>query len=302
MSKVPVFLILAFSAGVAPGASGFDTTLIPVPPLLRDGFVLRGVDGRLSGPDANDAWFFELAADVNDLRDVLKTGTKLEMLPSATLEKMIADGRARSEMTFRLWNGRVTRYKGRNFIFPSYFLPVREPKEPEPNTREKTPAQTKNKAVETPPAREREPIVRDANDVVSIPSDLLRKVQATREVMAARERRMIDPNLADALRMQRKPRRYRRGSDSVFVDRTGFLAAEADGSVVFTLDALGRTVQRKSFRLLPCEALELAELKMAADFEPVRFKVAGILTKYEDTDYLLLQKATPSYSHGNFGR
>ncbi len=312
MSRILTSLIPAFLAGAALGASAFDTTLIPEPPLLRDGFVLRGVDGRLSGSDSNDVWFFELAADVNDFRDVLKTGTKLQMLPSSTLERMMADGRKRSAMTFRLWNGRVTRYKGRNFIFPSFFLPVRRAKEPEPKISRKPPGQINGEAVETPPAqqRQREPVVQDPNDVLTIPDDLLRKLQTTRQTMAARERRIVDsnavptmePNLPGDDRAKPQPERYSGGSDSVFVDRTGFLISRDDGSFVFALDALGRSVSRVSLRLLPCEALELAELRMSADFEPVRFRVAGILTKYEDTDYLLLQKATPTYSHGNFGR
>ncbi|MHC4570252.1 MAG: hypothetical protein ACYTE3_31430 [Planctomycetota bacterium] len=312
MSRILTSLIPAFLAGAALGASAFDTTLIPEPPLLRDGFVLRGVDGRLSGPDSNDAWFFELAADVNDFRDVLKTGTRLQVLPSSTLERMIADGRKRSEMTFRLWNGRVTRYKGRNFIFPSFFLPVRQAKEPEPKISGKPPGQTDGEAAETPPAqpRQREPVVQDPNDVLTIPSDLLRKLKDTRETMAARERQIVDsnavatiePNLPGDDKARPEPERYAGGSDSVFVDRTGFLIGQGDDNFVLALDSLGRNVSRVSLRLLPCEALELAEMKRSADFEPVRFRIAGILTKYEDTDYLLLQKATPSYSHGNFGR
>lgn len=310
MNKIPAFLISVFSVSVVLGVSGFDTTLIPEPPLLRDGFVIRGVDGRLSGPDSNDAWFFELAADVNDLRDVLKAGTKLQMLPSSTLEAMIADGRVRSEMTFRLWIGRVTRYKGRNFIFPSFFLPVRQAKEPEPDKPEVLPSKIGSEVTETPPAQEPEQIVQDPNDVLTIPSDLFRKLQDTRVAMAARERRTvdsngvaaIDPNLPDDGQVRREPERYSGGSDSVFVDRTGFLVGQNDGSFVFALDAIGRNIRYLTLRLLPCEALELTEVKISADFEPVRFRIAGIVTKYEDTDYLLLQKATPCYSHGNFGR
>jgi hypothetical protein len=67
-------------------------------------------------------------------------------------------------------------------------------------------------------------------------------------------------------------------------------------------DALGRNVQRLSFRLLPCEILELTERMQSADLEPLRFKIAGILTTYGDERYLLLQKATRTYNHGNFGR
>jgi hypothetical protein len=158
--------------------------------------------------------------------------------------------------------------------------------------------------------REFEPVARDPNDVLTIPIDLLEKLQATRQTMAARERRIVDsnktqatePNSAEEDRWQSEPERYSGGSDTVLVDRTAFLVGRPDGGLVFMPDALGRNVGQLSLRLLPCEALELAELKRSADFEPVRFRIAGILTKYEDTDYLLLQKATPVYSHGNFGR
>ncbi|MHC4581758.1 MAG: hypothetical protein ACYS14_09895, partial [Planctomycetota bacterium] len=114
MSKMPTLLVLMSSVSVALGVSGFDTKITRKPPLLRDGFVLRGVDGKLSGPDSKGAWHFEIAADVNDYRAVVEAGSKLELLPSSALEKMIADAKIRREMTYRLWNGRVTRYKGRN--------------------------------------------------------------------------------------------------------------------------------------------------------------------------------------------
>lgn len=71
---------------------------------------------------------------------------------------------------------------------------------------------------------------------------------------------------------------------------------------MFVLDALGRNVRPVSLRLLPCEALELAELAQSVIPEPVRFKIAGIVTKYKGEKYLLLQKATRIYSHGNFAR
>lgn len=320
MIRTSSLLILSLFAGAALGASGFDTTIIPEPPLLREGFVLRGADGRLSGPDGDnviparlrqeDAWFFELAEDVNDYRSVLKAGTRLQMLPSSTLERMIADARARSEATFRLWNGRITRYKGRNFLFPSFFLPVRQIAEPEPQVVEQPKPEEPGRAIETPPVQEREPepILQDPNDVLSIPRDLLQKLRTTRKTMAARERPIVsgnkvaaEPNSPDGEKQRPEPVRYSGGTDSVLIDRTGFLVDDG-GGLVFVPDALGQNVQHERLHLLPCEALELAELERDADFEPVRFRVAGILTRYEDADYLLLSKATPVYTHGNFGR
>lgn len=294
------------------GVSGFDTTLIHEPPLLREGFVLRGVDGQLSGPDSNDVWFFELAADVNDFRDVLEAGTKVQMLPSSTLEKMIADGRRRSQMTFRLWNGRITKYKGRNFIFSSFFLPIRQEKKTGPKTSEAPQQANSDDIIKTPSDQEFEHVLtaRDPNDVLIIPKDLFDKLQATREVMAARERRIVDgnsvrtvvPNLPHDGREKSQHQRYIGSSDTVFVNRTGFIVGRNDGDFLFELDALGRNVRRRSLRLLPCEALELAEQKISVGFETVRFKISGILTSFQNTEYLLLHKATPTYSHGNFGK
>jgi len=85
-------------------------------------------------------------------------------------------------------------------------------------------------------------------------------------------------------------------------DRTAFLVKHDDGQLVFVLDAFGRNVRPVSLRLLPCEVLDMAEQRQSAVPEPVRFKIAGIITKYKGENYLLLQKATRVYSHQNFDR
>jgi len=97
-------------------------------------------------------------------------------------------------------------------------------------------------------------------------------------------------------------RRNTRSSDSIFLDRTAFLVEQDEGRFMFVPDALGRNVQKLSLHLLPCAALELTELKKAAEPETMRFKIAGIMTKYKGKNYLLLERATRTYSHGNFGR
>jgi hypothetical protein len=90
--------------------------------------------------------------------------------------------------------------------------------------------------------------------------------------------------------------------DSILADRSAFLVKNKDGRLIFVLDSLGRNVRPVSLRLLPCEALELAEVAQSAIPEPVRFKIAGTVTEYKGEKYLLLQKATRVYSHGNFAR
>ena len=297
MNRTLILFILVFVIIVVPTASGFGTEIIHEMPLLRDGFVMMGVDGNLIGPDSNDVYFFELAADVNDYRMVIKAGTRLELLPSSALERMTADMKMRTTAAYRLWNSRVTKYKGRNFIFPGYFMPLSKVEKPEPETSQK-------------PPRQQQLALDEPNDVLAMPQEIVEKLRARREKTAVSRQPIADSNeISDdepqpATEKEKLPdaQRYTRSSDSIFVDRTALLVEQDDGRLIFVPNALGRNVQKLSLHLLPCAALELTELKQAAEPEPLRFKIAGIITKYKGDNYLLLEKATRAYSHGNFGR
>ena len=308
MIRTRFSLITIVLIGGVVAAAGFRTDTAPEPPLLRDGFALTGVDGMLIGSDSNDLWFFELNEDVNDYRVVAKAGTRLELLPSSTLERMIANARKRSTPTYRLWNAEVTRYKGRNFIFPRYFLPLREPEDGKPKTDDKAQKTEDRKEdaeskPEIPDPNTSEIAVDEPNDVLTVPPEIIDRLKARRERPTTTSLRQItDSNEIPADETTSDTPSYTQGVDSVFVDRTAFLVKQDDGKLVFVPDALGRNVQGLSLRLLPCEILELTERMQAAEIEPVRFKIAGILTTYKNEKYLLLQKAIRTYSHGNFGR
>jgi hypothetical protein len=253
-------------------------------------------------------WFFELSADVNDSTAVAEAGTRLELLPSSALERMIADAKVRSTPTYRLWNSRVTKYKGRNFIFPNYFLPLSKPKQPQSETSR----QGQNRAADTTsePGRERGPAVDEPNDVLAMPPEILERLRASREKGVGGGQPIADANQAGTTALQAAAKRgnvpnargYTQGGDFILAERTAFLVRQNDGRFLFVPDALGRNIGQLSVRSLACEALELAEQEQSAEPEPVRFKIAGIMTKYKGNNYLLLQRATRAYSHGNFGR
>jgi hypothetical protein len=92
-----------------------------------------------------------------------------------------------------------------------------------------------------------------------------------------------------------------KASTRVLVDAVGFIERRYDASV-FVPDALGWNVAGIRYELLPCRALEQAEQQLAAWPEPVRLKVAGVVTEYQGKKYLLLQRAIRVYNYGNFGR
>jgi hypothetical protein len=316
MSKRFILFNLILLMSAAPTAWGLGT-MKEHKPLLRDGFALNGIDGKLTGPDSNDVWFFELASDVNDYREQVNAGTKLELLPSSALEKMIADANGSSGASYRLW-GRITKYKNRNFIFPNHFLPFGEapPKEPQ------------KPEINEPPAKDDEPQhdVNDPNNALAIPSEIMKRLEADKSEEPNQTKEAVPqfipnepenvlempPEIMKRLKASRTIRPKRPGrraaaskswpaQDSILADRTAFLAKQNNGLPVFVLDALGLNVRPTSLLLLPCEALELTEQKQSAVPERLRFKIAGFITTYKGNNYLLLQKATRIYNHGNFG-
>ena len=90
-------------------------------------------------------------------------------------------------------------------------------------------------------------------------------------------------------------------SDGVIINRSGFLR-KSDKGFFFDFDALGRNVDSQSFKLLNCRILEVMTNKQKYSAGLLRFKISAILTKYKGQRFLLLQRATIAFSHGNFAR
>jgi hypothetical protein len=132
-----------------------------------------------------------------------------------------------------------------------------------------------------PPA---EPNLADANEEKIIPDDVLALLRPKRTI-----------NLSEL----KKPLSIE--SDGIIADRTGFLRKTENG-LYFDFDALGRNIDSLSLPLLNCEALENIANQQSLSTMPLRFKISAIVTGFEGKNYMLLQRATRAYSHGNFAR
>ena len=161
--------------------------------LLRDGSILRGASGKLIASDSNDSWFFELSDDISENGTILKTGTKLQMLPSSALELMIEHVKNHVPATYQLWNAKITKYKGKNYIFPSVFVPVNPPEEPsEPNQADIDSNTNENQSDEND---KEDSITYDANDPLAIPPEVLQQFNAVRQEMLKTGQRVSDSNI-----------------------------------------------------------------------------------------------------------
>ncbi|HAL45318.1 MAG TPA: hypothetical protein DCP47_05300 [Phycisphaerales bacterium] len=228
---------------------------------VRDGFVLDGIDGQITHQDGK--WFFSVYEQITDGRGFITSPA--EILPSSMLEKL-ASVVTEKNNSFKIF-GKLTTYKGQNYVYLSYFLQVVNVQVNDPNA--------------PPPA----PIRRDTNETQIIPDDALALLKPTRVI-----------NLTEL----RRPAGIE--SDGILADRTGFLQVANDGSCYFGFDAMGRNVDLLELPLLQCQVLEEIEKERKASAFPIRFKIFAIVTKYEGKNYLLLQRAARMYTHGNFAR
>jgi hypothetical protein len=249
-----IFAVLIFSLAAA-SVQASPRKSIP----LRDGFVIDGIDGRVLSNDSNN-WSFSPFEEVTDGKGFLSADKSVKILPSSTLDKLSSIANSENK-NFRIW-GKFTKYLNENYVYLTYYLPVKD--------------------VNVPPPAEQESI--DPNEEQIIPDDVLAMLTPKRVINLAELKRPLSTE-----------------SDGVIVDRTGFLRKTKTG-FYFDFDAMGRNIDKLSLPLLNCETLELIAAKQKASAELLHFKISSIATGYKGKNYLMLQRASVSYSFGNFAK
>ncbi len=279
------FFALLLTASVGFGAQPAARKPLP------ETAVLDRADGKLAHVDANDTWLFELTAEVKTPDYQLPAGTRFVLLPSATLGRLVADVNDRFAPRYRL-SARITLYRGKNYLFPTYFLPLskfKNDKTPEGDSSNQK-SKIKNQKSEEPE--------------LAIPPEVLEQLKKQPPLRGPRRSAEIPPT--------------RTTLDRVLVDSVGRIESHpSDGgasptlqsrpptaadSWVFVPYALGWDLSDVCYRLLPCSALEEALQVQKKALDPMRFNVAGLVTEFQGQKYLLLQRAIVVYNYGNFGR
>lgn len=272
---LPALLLLA--TGPAFGAQPAARKLLP------ETAVLDRVDGRLLHVDANDTWLFELTMEVKAPEYRLPAGTRFVLLPSVTLGRLVADVNDRVAPRYRL-TARVTLYRGKNYLFPTYYLPLSKFKDDKsPEEGEQRPEAGKP----SPPSETRKPKPNEPE--LAVPPEVLEKLKKQRPLRGPRR----------GAETETKP--VPESVEQVLVDCVGRIESRA-GRYVFVPYALGWNVGDVRYELLPCTALEEALRRQKGALDPIRFNVAGLVTEFQGKKYLLLQRAIVVYNYGNFGR
>ena len=259
--------VLAISAPAAAQNQSQRPKLKPAP--LIEGFKFDRIDGLVTKDPKEDKWFFTPENNLTDGRGLIPAGQKVQLLPSSTLEAITTVAED-TTLNVRI-SATVTKYRNRNFLFPTYFLPAESPEET-------TPPEEKQQQ------RQQEKTEDNSQQDSIIPADVLQKLKPRHRSLPKQAKQIIQTD-----------------ADSILSSRTGFATIDKKNKV-FTIDALGKNVEGIELRLLPCQTLERLENKINESPHRQRYRVAGIITKYKDSYHLLPQQAVRTYNHGNFAR
>jgi hypothetical protein len=279
--------------------------------LLPETAVLDRVDGKLLHVDANDTWLFELTMEVKTPEYRLPAGTRFVLLPSGTLGQLVADVNDRVAPRYRL-SARVTLYRGKNYLFPFYYLPLSKFKV-EKGAEEGEQKPEAGSPKEQPKIENRKP---NEPELV-IPPEVLEKLKKQRPLRGPRrsteaERKPIpapaEQMLVDSVGLLESPRLSVLSPLLPVPSRQSPLphwqpaADDYRTGLDFVSYALGWNVSDVRYELLPCTALEEALRRQKGALDPMRFNVAGLVTEFQGRKYLLLHRAIVVYNYGNFGR
>jgi hypothetical protein len=244
-------------------------SLSPRPLPLREGYIINGCNGIMKKVPDQDRWIFLPDTEIIDGRTSHASEQAIELLPCSTLEKMTSAIESDMTVSLRLW-ARVLTYKNENFLYPIYFILTSAVSEPA----QQTPIDTiSSQAV---------PIPVEPNEPSIIPDNIRSLLKPKKIVNLTRMRTLLDVE-----------------NDAILANRTGFVSS--DPSFLFQPDGFGQNIDEMSFQLLRCSTLEATEKQLkSAGPGRQRYKIAGIVTKYKGKYYLFLQRATRTYTHGNF--
>jgi len=298
------FALLLLAAGAGFGAQPAARKLLP------ETAILDRVDGRLLHVDANegpqtqnsafgnpDTWLFELTMEAKTPEYRLPAGTRFVLLPSVTLGRLVADVNERVAPRYRL-SARVTLYRGKNYLFPFYYLPLSKFKD------DKSPEDGEQKTEDgksNPQSEIRNP--KSTAPELVIPPEVLERLKKQRPLRGPRrsteaERKPIPESSEQVLvdcvgRIESSPRSPEQHGENAWIKNPPY---------IFVPYALGWNVSDVRYNLLPCTTLEEALRRQKGALDPIRFNVAGLVTEFQGRKYLLLQRAIIVYNYGNFGR
>lgn len=223
----------------------------------------------------------------------------LRLLPNQQLEMLEAVLGALPENATLLLTGRVTEFKGDNYLLVQHLDQQIEPAAPEPQTRltpdeppeDVGPAGEHGTPVETEPSAEeilRKLMEQQARREVVLPPEVYAAENAAGPDAATQDSDAMTGSAADAAW----------AAETMLIDRVGRILPDGH-SWVFVFEDIGDRPANKPVPLLPGRLLESAIQMSQNGTRPAVFIVSGEITLYKGNNHLLLRKLLVRRDLGN---
>lgn len=264
-SRYLLLFILLTVASVFAGAKS-DTPAVTV----EEGAFFDGIKGLLKKSADTDAWYF-IPEEPIEITEKVTVPAKmpLEMLPCSVLEQMTGLAGEENQLHIEL-SALFTNHKHKNYLFSVFFLPI---KNDDPQSKP-----TADSAKKDAERTDSEPQESDS----IIPRDILKQIKANKAPDLKKFEQIAEVT-----------------GDIHLISRAGFIS-KTDGGYSFSPDAFGQKIDSKQFLLLGNRMLAKAEKQMAQEPGRERYNVSGLVTVYKGKTYMLLRRASRTYTHGNF--
>jgi hypothetical protein len=252
-------------------ASVFGTAPKSIPEVMvEEGAFIDGVEGLLKKQADGDLWLFipDEPIVITD-KITVPAGTPLEMLPCSVLEQMVTLANEEDQLHIEL-SALFTRYKRGHYLFSVFFMPIKDA----------APTQEPASEAEDIEAEKDEPKPEEPASI--IPTEILKQMKANKAPDLKKFQQIAEVT-----------------GDIHLIGRAGFLS-KTNGSYSFSPDAFGRKIDSSEFLLLPNGMLARAEIQMAREPGRERYNVSGLVTEYKGKTYMLLRRASRTYTNGNF--
>jgi hypothetical protein len=303
----------------SPGAFATQTA-------LSEGFLVKGGYGKVIEPNApqnqGSKWRFEFTDEYSNEEDTIQPGAEFPLLKSSALEQITKEQKGeKPQREYRIW-AMTTKFKGSSFLYPVYFLPVRErteKTEPEPQTPDK-PEEANETAQPEPPnepdtaddteSSQEKTEMNEPEDAVKVPDEILDRLKNKRtytpepvesETEKEEDKQQEQPD-SEEPEKKPEPEPQSRQQFEVLTSRIGYINKNENGWYIFEVEGYGKKVSKETYYLQPCQALEKAIGDQKEALNQPRFRIAGITDTFDGKKYLLLHRAVLKYSYGNFGR
>lgn len=309
----------------------------PVAPLLPEGYMVGGRQAKLVKLDGDTRWFLVFRdvsgsdSPVEELNELLLAAqdtkaketekvsepspfmTPLEVLPSKWLTTMtqVMGERVKMDIDFRVW-GEMTVYHGRNFVMPTKVLELTmfgdrgKPKQQKMPKKDllaqtfgvKSPAEEESSGEKSVKEQDKLPEqLREA--LMGLPR--IRPLELTEDQSEQFERKLPKVRKTVSTGTQTQQADWKDGY--MIIDRIGRLNYSTEEECwFFDFESDGASLAEPPVRLQPNRLLEEMEKHYKDSLGGVKFRVSGIISKYQGMSYMLLRKVLVAYEMGNLGK